>query len=375
MVIHENDEGLLNFFSPGIVTSIGLLLLGLGAWSLAALNFILPFLPPDPVMATIILNLGGQVLVTAVVLLLLIPRLHLKTVEYRPLTFVRTLKSVPAFCLVYTVAMGFGFVLYAVFDLLGIPVVHSYGAIVLTPTQLANPFNLVLFFATTTIGAAVSEEFLFRRTLIPSLETRGMAPLAAVLASSLGFSVIHMPNDILNGSLGYVIMHFVTTLTIGIVLGVSYVATRNVVFPMILHGLINLVSFGALIVDTIGVFGLLVAYALVILAVWIIGIAVGIIALWQVLKKPPAPWATVLRIKSKINILPGLLGYLTVAVGLVVLPVLGELAVVALLYPNGFLIYATVCLFYLLFLAVLLWLLAQARYKSAQAPSGELTMA
>jgi membrane protease YdiL (CAAX protease family) len=323
-------------------------------------------------VATIIANLAGQTVVTVAVLFLLIPLLHVQTVEHKPLTFMRTLKSIPTFCLVYTVAMGFAFVLYLILDLLGIPIATSYGSILLTPVQLANPFNLVVFFATATVGAAISEELLFRRTLIPTLETRGMAPLAAVFASSLGFSVIHMPNDILNGSFGFVVSHFATTLIIGMVLGISYVATRNVIFPMILHGLINLVSFGAEIIDTIGDLSLLVTYAFVILAIWVIGIIVGVIALWQVLKEPPAPWAAMLRIKSKINILPGLLGYLGVAVLLVTVQVLGELGLISLLQPNIALIYAAAWLFYLLFFALLLWLLTQTRYKGVSAPDPDL---
>lgn len=371
MVIHEENGGLLNFLSPAVLTTIGLLLLGLGAWSLAALDFIIPILPPDSIMATIIVNLAGQMVVTVVVLFLLIPLLRVQKAEYRPLTFLRTLKSIPVFCLAYTVAMGAALALYVVFELLGMPVVTSYSAIILTSVQLANPLNLAIFFATTTVGAAVSEELLFRRTLIPSLETRGMAPLVAVFASSLGFSVIHMPNDIINGSLAFVLSHFVTTLIIGIVLGISYVATRNVIFPMILHGAINLVSFGAQIVDTIGDLGLLVVYALAILVIWVIGIIVGIIALWQVVKTPPAPWAAVLRIRSKIPVLPGLLGYLAVAVALVSLQVLGEVGLVALLYPYIAMIYAGAWLFYLLFLALLLWLITQTRYEGASAPEAE----
>lgn len=368
MVIYEQNERLLNFLNPAVVTTIGLLLLGLGAWSLAALDFVVPILPPDPIMATIIVNLAGQMVVTVAVFFLLIPLLRVKTVEYKPLTFMRTLKSIPVFCLAYTVAIGVAFVVYAVFELLGMPVVTSYGSILLTPAQLANPLNLGIFFATATVGAAVSEELLFRRTVIPTLETRGMAPLAAVFASSLGFSVIHMPNDIINGSFAFVISHFATTLVIGIVLGISYVATRNVIFPMILHGLINLVSFGAQIADTIGDFGLLVTYALVVLVIWVVGIIVGIVALWQVLKAKPAPWSVVLRIRSKINILPGLLGYLVVAVLLVTLQVLGEIGLVSLLFPNIPLIYAAVWLFYLLLFGLLLWLLTQTRYKGLSTP-------
>lgn len=374
MVILEKNEGLLNFLSPAVLITVGLLLLSLGAYSLVILDFVIPILPPDHIMANIIANFAGQIVVAVVVLFLLIPLLRLERVEHKPLTFMGTLTSLPAFCFVYTVAIAVALALYAVFELLGMPVSTSYGSYILTPVQLANPLNLAIFFASVTVGAAISEELLFRRTLIPALETRGMAPLAAVFASSLGFSVIHMPNDIINGSFAFVLSHFTSTLIIGIVLGISYVATRNVIFPMILHGLINLVSFGAGIVETIGDVGLLVAYALLILAIWGIGFIVGVIALWQVLKTPPAPWATVLRIRSKINVLPGLLGYLVVAVLLVTVQVLGEIGLVVLLAPNLSLVLIALYLFYLLLLALLLWLLTRTRYEGVPAAKPEPAM-
>jgi membrane protease YdiL (CAAX protease family) len=373
MVINERNGRLSNFLSPAVAATMGLLLLGLGAYSLVALDYIVPLLPPDNVIATIIANLAGQIVVILAVFFLVIPLLRVKVVEYRRLTFFRTLKSVPVFCLVYTVAMGVAMALTILFDSLGFPVVSSYGAILLTPTQLANPLNLAIFFATTTIGAAVSEELLFRRTIIPSLEARGMAPLAAVFASSLGFSVVHMPNDLINGSPAFVVSHFATTFVIGILLAVSYVTTRNVLFPMILHGLINLVSFGADIVETLGAFDLILAYGFLVLAIWLVGFVVGLVVLFQFMKTPPAAWTNVLRIRSKIDLLPGLSGYIVVAVLLVTLQVLGELALVVLLVPDIGLILDAVCGFYLILFVLLVLLLRQTRYEGSNAAKPELS--
>jgi uncharacterized protein len=93
--------------------------------------------------------------------------------------------------------------------------------------QSKDPAALVLFFLTAAIAAPFFEETLFRGFILPSL-TRYMPTWGAVLASSLLFAVVHLS------------LSEVAPLTaLGIVLGFSYVKTRNLLVPMVLHGLWN----------------------------------------------------------------------------------------------------------------------------------------
>lgn len=93
--------------------------------------------------------------------------------------------------------------------------------------QSKDPASLVLFFLTAAIAAPFFEETLFRGFILPSL-TRYMPTWGAVLASSLLFAVVHLS------------LSEVAPLTaLGIVLGLSYVKTRNLLVPMVLHGLWN----------------------------------------------------------------------------------------------------------------------------------------
>jgi uncharacterized protein len=93
--------------------------------------------------------------------------------------------------------------------------------------QSKDPAALVLFFLTAAIAAPFFEETLFRGFILPSL-TRYMPAWAAILASSLLFAVVHLS------------LSEVAPLTaLGIVLGFSYVKTRNLLVPMVLHGLWN----------------------------------------------------------------------------------------------------------------------------------------
>ncbi|MCC5639305.1 CPBP family intramembrane metalloprotease [Nostoc sp. CHAB 5844] len=86
---------------------------------------------------------------------------------------------------------------------------------------------LGIFFFTAAIAAPIFEETLFRGFLLPSL-TRYIPVWAAILASSLLFAIAHL-------SLSEVL----PLTALGIVLGVVYTRSRNLLAPMLLHSLWN----------------------------------------------------------------------------------------------------------------------------------------
>jgi hypothetical protein len=86
---------------------------------------------------------------------------------------------------------------------------------------------LAIFFVTASIAAPLFEEAIFRGFLLPSL-TRYVPVWGAILASALLFAVAHL-------SLSEVLPLF----TLGIILGVVYTRSRNLLAPMLLHSLWN----------------------------------------------------------------------------------------------------------------------------------------
>ncbi len=124
-----------------------------------------------------------------------------------------------------------------------------YESIQPTVSLTVEPLYLILFFSVLVVGAPVFEELIFRRTLIPLLERRGMSQLWALIFSSLIFSLQHTPSDLLAGSPGFAIVHLFVTLSGGLLLGFLYLRTRNVFWPIILHSLINGLSAAAQIAD------------------------------------------------------------------------------------------------------------------------------
>lgn len=86
---------------------------------------------------------------------------------------------------------------------------------------------LLIFFSTAAIAAPLFEEFLFRGFLLPSL-TRYLPVWGSILVSSFLFAAVHLS------------LSEVLPLTVlGIVLGVVYTRSRNLLAPMLLHSLWN----------------------------------------------------------------------------------------------------------------------------------------
>jgi uncharacterized protein len=86
---------------------------------------------------------------------------------------------------------------------------------------------LCLFFLTAAVAAPLFEEFLFRGFLLPSL-TRYLPTWGAIGISGLVFGVAHLS-----------LSEILPLTTLGILLGIVYVRTRNLLAPMLLHSLWN----------------------------------------------------------------------------------------------------------------------------------------
>jgi uncharacterized protein len=90
-----------------------------------------------------------------------------------------------------------------------------------------NKVALAIFFITASIAAPIFEEIMFRGFLLPSL-TRYISVWGAILISSLIFAIAHL-------SLSEVF----PLATLGIILGVVYTRSRNLLASMFLHSLWN----------------------------------------------------------------------------------------------------------------------------------------
>lgn len=99
-----------------------------------------------------------------------------------------------------------------------------------TVLEAQDPIALILFFVTAAIAAPLFEEFLFRGFLLPSL-TRYMPVGSATILSSLVFAIAHLS-----------LSEVPPLAVLGMVLGVVYTRSRNLLAPMLLHSAWNSVT-------------------------------------------------------------------------------------------------------------------------------------
>lgn len=85
----------------------------------------------------------------------------------------------------------------------------------------------MIFFTTAAIAAPIFEEILFRGFLLPSL-TRYVPVWGAIGLSSLFFAVAHLK-----------LAEVLPLTALGMVLGIVYTRSRNLLAPMLLHSLWN----------------------------------------------------------------------------------------------------------------------------------------
>ncbi len=70
---------------------------------------------------------------------------------------------------------------------------------------------------------------------------------AALIVSSLTFSFAHLPGDLATNSYSYVLSHQFYLFMLGMILGISFLASRNIFLPIFLHSLNNSVSYGLVV--------------------------------------------------------------------------------------------------------------------------------
>lgn len=99
-----------------------------------------------------------------------------------------------------------------------------------TVLEAQDPIALAVFFMTASIAAPLFEEFLFRGFLLPSL-TRYMPVWGAIVLSSLVFAIAHL-------SLSEVL----PLMVLGMILGIVYTRSRNLLAPMLLHSAWNSIT-------------------------------------------------------------------------------------------------------------------------------------
>ncbi len=367
VIIKEKNGKFLNFFTPLMVIGIGGLLLDILSILISLIIiFIGPSFPLDIAITNLVILLLSQIIGIFLVYYIFIPLFKAKSVEHHKLTINNSLTTILLICGTFTLIVSTNLILFYLFNAFNLNPLSGYTDILLNPGHLSNPLNILVYYLPLVIGAPIYEELVYRRLLIPLLEKRGMRPLAAIVSSGFLFAISHLPADLVNGNLSGGIIHISGVFLIGISLGLIYVLTRNVIFPIIIHGVLNFISFSGPIIILLGNSGLILSYNIIYWAVFIAGIGVLILGLWQLFRRQTVDWVVLIRKKVPNTILYGFLGFLIIGTVIIFIPLMVDLAFLnlGLAAYNVLLYFFAIIASYCAIVILFSWLGTRTRYES-----------
>lgn len=313
MELIEKDGKLTNFLTP--VSSILFITASITFISIivALLDGLIGIFPVEETLYILWLNLIVDLIAAAFIIYSVIPLLKIRNVEQNPVNIASTWQTLGITSIFYALLLIFQIIFLSLLDIIYPEESQSsYGGITPTAEQFASdPTYIILFILVLSFAAPIFEELAFRRVLIETLESRGVSPISAVILSSLAFASAHTPNDLLNGNLRYALEHFFPVFIIGFGMGLSYIFTRNVIYPMLIHGIFNGISaISQYAIITVNDY-IFITMIVLILMILIVGAILGIYTLIVYFSSTKNPkWKKIIKTKSEINILQGSIGFL-----------------------------------------------------------------
>ncbi len=286
--------------------------------------------------------------------------------EFHKPTILNTIRTIVLICGTFSAIVVVNLLLVYIIRFLNLNPQTGYSDILLNPGHLTNPLNILIYYLPLTVGAPIYEELVYRRLLIPLLENRGMKPLTAITSSSLLFAIAHLPADLINGNLAGGIVHITAVFLIGFSLGLIYILTRNILFPIIIHGMLNFISFSEPLIIITGNSTLALSYNIIYWIIFIAGIGVLFYGLWQFFKKQTVEWVVILRKNTPKTSFLGVLGFKYIGIFIIFIPLILDLLYVGL----GIAAYNIILYFIIILIshgAILIlysWLGTRTRYES-----------
>ncbi|MFW9854387.1 MAG: hypothetical protein ACFFFG_04975 [Candidatus Thorarchaeota archaeon] len=362
--IVEIENSFLNFFTPAIIIASGYFLINLISWPLSLLpwaanqanirfDFNLLFLI-SPIVAGILVSL--------IVYFIFIPRLKVIDAEYKTLSRESSIMLLVLFCVAMSIRLSFGTLitefLGGSIELLLPWYLPSYNLLFVTPLYLS-------FFLIGRVVIHGFTELIYRRTAIPSLEDRGLAPSHAVVTSSVGFILLDLSYYLNTPNLLSNIFWLGSTFIYAILTGLIYVFTRNV-FYCFLYALIY--DFYKL-TDILGsqlnndilnlVYVLISIFALAVGLITIIYITVTVLISRS---KVTADWIKTLKKRSVPKVRKGLIGFIIIAFVLVLSQYLitSIISGVTQFHLPDYIVYHTI--FFLVAFSIPFWLSITTEY-------------
>ena len=314
ITIVEIENSFLNLFTPAVIVAIGYFLFNLFAWPLLFFEWLIEgnnFQYNSQILQSVVYTVA-IILVSLMVYFIIIPKLKVKNIEYREPTF----NGFILIFFLFTITIFSQFLLELLFVILNIGKDWA---------PMSNPefddfLTQILSSILISISTVIYIELIYRRTVIPLLEDRGVSSIHAVILSSLGYSLTFLPTFLMYPNISGFIYNFSSLTILGIFGGIAFITTRNILYPVILGILLRLFTdfrqiglsfedqFLIVLSDFIIVFSILLS----------IGILVYI--LWKnKVKKTSLETFNEIKVRSVPGIRRGMIGFFIISISLFIL--------------------------------------------------------
>ena len=360
--IIEIENSYLNFFTPAVLIAAGIFLQYLFSWPLSFLNII--FAEADGlidlnVMNAIIGNVTG-IAICCVVYFIFIPRLKVQDAEYED----PNPKSLITVCSVFLIVLCLRIIVSFSFELMGRSIYPRHPWFINSYNLLSDPIISILFLTYQFILLPIYIELLYRRTIIPLLEDRGLSPFFSVILSSFGFCLLFLPDYLQTTNYPGTAFWFISTFLFGLATGLIYIFTRNVLFSIFYSICYYAYRFSGEIGSSLQDDFLLTANFLLSILILIGGLILLISFIWILLsqKESSLAWVNVLRTPSVPKITRGIIGYLLISVVLVIIQLLVSRLIITLFSSDLLLMFGAYTLFYLVAVSIPFWLSITSEY-------------
>ncbi|MFX1284826.1 MAG: type II CAAX prenyl endopeptidase Rce1 family protein [Promethearchaeota archaeon] len=335
---NQNKGSSWFIFSTPAILAAGYLSLQFLIEFLVALLLFIVQLTDDIVISKFIVLIISQMLLTVIIIFVITPFLKIKDVEFTTVSYTSFLKFIAVFCLFWAITIPITLIFSVFSTNFSIGEAIYEKTLPLSIGHRGNLFSVIMWLLAGTLSFAIFMEYLFRRTLIPLFEKRGLSPFAAVITSSIAFALVSIPNYLgiqltiltesnllilyfsrygLLNSLFCSLNLFMTTFILGMACGIVYILTRNVIFSIMVHCLGILPYYLIDLFHDNIMFDLLLG--ILIIVINISGLLVALFTSHTIFKaSSQTDWITILKKKSEVNINRGITGFFITFWGIII---------------------------------------------------------
>lgn len=330
--IVEIEDSFLNLFTPAVIVVAGYFLFNLVGWPS---RLIRPFFNDigfvyDSFMLSTTLSIINVLTVALIFYIIFLPKLRVKRAPYKDPNSNSLFLTLVIACIAFTVMELFTDFIDSLFRGLNSLFIewnidlNFYVEEEYIPTpedlfMLKDPINGFLYVFYIMFAYLFFIEILYRRSIIPLLEDRGIKSFDAVILASIGYALIFIPNSMVPKLYEYLLPNQIYYMIHGILCGLLYIKTRNIIFPIILNAYLSLPE----LLSTFGYayendFLINMPELFSIFSYLITGLVILFI-LWSIIMKLPSETKDIIIKRSPPEMYKGIFGYLGISFSLMML--------------------------------------------------------